>query len=362
MANQLVHLLNTWFSQRDETDWVLGTIYKTEGSCYRKAGAMMLFGGDGQQYGLLSGGCLESGIRQHAQRVMLNKQSMTISYDASDEEDLAYQLGIGCGGIVHILLQPISAANHYLELPKVYQALQDREAIEYHQLIENTGEAQAYCALENKRTATHAHDADIPYENQSPVGHSCYLIDDQKNASNQQWLINSIQAAPHILVVGGGLDAIPVINIAKELGWETSLWDPRPANARPEHFMAASHVLDCTSHHLIDYALEYKVDGVILMSHNITLDADALTVLYKAKPVHYMALLGPESRRKKVLKTANLSETDLKIPLSGPAGLDIGGELPESIALSIIAECHACLLKKHDANTHSKTEKTDVAA
>ena len=40
MSNQLSVLLNNWTRARDDTDWVLGTVYKTEGSAYRKAGAM----------------------------------------------------------------------------------------------------------------------------------------------------------------------------------------------------------------------------------------------------------------------------------------------------------------------------------
>ena len=70
MSNQLNALLNTWADARDDTDWVLGTVYKTEGSAYRKAGAMMLINGYGQQFGLLSGGFLEADIVRNARKVM----------------------------------------------------------------------------------------------------------------------------------------------------------------------------------------------------------------------------------------------------------------------------------------------------
>ena len=57
----------------------------------------------------------------------------------------------------------------------------------------------------------------------------------------------------------------------------------------------------------------------------------------------YLALLGPRHRYQRVLETAGLVEADLTLPVSAPAGLDIGGQLPESIALSILAECHGVL-------------------
>ena len=85
---------------------------------------MMLFNDLGQQFGLLSGGCLEADIQRHAARVMHSKRSLTVSYDGSDEDDITFQLGIGCGGTVHILLQPILPELHYLHLSQVHDQLE----------------------------------------------------------------------------------------------------------------------------------------------------------------------------------------------------------------------------------------------
>ncbi|MFC6672815.1 XdhC family protein [Marinobacterium aestuariivivens] len=161
---------------------------------------------------------------------------------------------------------------------------------------------------------------------------------------DQQWLKTAIIPPPHLLLIGGGLDARPLVAMAHELGWQTSLWDPRPANARREHFMQAGLILDETVEALATYSQEQPVDAAVLMTHNIPLDAAALKSLQRA-PLRYLALLGPASRRARVLEEAGLSEKTLDLPLAGPAGLDIGGELPESIALSILSECHAVLFQ-----------------
>lgn len=335
MANQLLDLLKAWHPQRDELQWVLGAIYKTEGSCYRKAGAMMLFNNLGQHFGLLSGGCLESDIQRHARRVMAEGKTKLLCYDASDEDDLSFQLGIGCGGTVYILLQPVERSNNYLALRQVYEALVQRRGGHYYQLISDRSSAKAHFVADSKRLS--GVDAD---EYASPR-----IIARQESDQQYDVLISAVKPAPHLLVIGGGMDAQPVINMATELGWETSLWDPRPANARREYFMAASHIPECRVEQLASHANKQHINAAILMSHNVKLDANALAVLQNTS-IDYMALLGPASRREKVVRAAGLRETELKIPLHGPAGLDIGAELPEGIALSILAECHARLMQK----------------
>ena len=105
MYNQLSQQLKQWHPRRDQQLWVLGTLYHIEGPSYRKPGAMMLFNDLGEQYGLLSGGCLESDIQQHAAKVMASQQPKTLCYDANDEDDRSFLLGIGCGGKIYIPLR-----------------------------------------------------------------------------------------------------------------------------------------------------------------------------------------------------------------------------------------------------------------
>jgi xanthine dehydrogenase accessory factor len=109
-------LLNNWYEQRDELEWVIATIIGTEGSSYRKPGAMMMINSLGQYHGLISGGCLESDIMRQSRQCWMSGKNIIIQYDMREEEDITWQLGIGCGGLVRILLQPVSADNAYLKL------------------------------------------------------------------------------------------------------------------------------------------------------------------------------------------------------------------------------------------------------
>lgn len=326
MGNTLSSLLQQWHQARDDTAWVLGTVYKTQGSAYRKAGAMMLANGRGETFGLLSGGCLEADILGHAQTAMEAGRALTLRYDGRDEDDVSFQLGIGCGGVVHILLQPITPEND-LDLPAMATALATRKGGTYAQRIPTeAGEVAARFTPDQESSQT------------APLSHHGHLV----SRDGQEWLITPLGPEPHLLVVGGGLDARPVVAMAKELGWFVTLCDPRPANARVEFFPAADRILRAIDASLTDYARQIPVDAAILMTHSVDLDAGALWALHSL-PLRYIGLLGPLSRQGDVLQAAGVPLGAIQAPLSGPAGLDIGGELPESIALSILAECHAVL-------------------
>ena len=328
MSHHLSSLLRQWYPNRDRFEWVLATIYNTEGSCYRKSGAMMLFSSTGEQLGLLSGGCLESDISLNAQKVMLSGKPRLICYDGSDEDDVSFHLGIGCGGTIYIMLQKIAAGNNYLELTKLHTAFQNRTSGIYYQKIIDT---EKHCTAYFEPQAIEHFSA------------TAKLVTQNKQ---EKWLATPIIPAPYILIIGAGVDAKPLVNMAQQLGWQIALWDPRPANARKEHFPQVDYILKVEAQDLAVFAQKQHVTAAILMSHNVAIDAQALQALAKIK-LGYVALLGPKARKQQVLVQANLTEEALPFALSGPAGLDIGALLPESIALSILAECHSVLYKSN---------------
>ncbi|MCW8125679.1 XdhC family protein [Microbulbifer halophilus] len=349
MANQLHTLLDLWHEQKNARNWVLGTIYKTIGPCYRKAGAIMLFDDMGRHYGLLSGGCLEADIQRHAQRVMNSGEPKTLCYDGSDEDDFAFQLGIGCGGTVHILLQPLNADNDFLQLEQLRAQLRDRRHCHYLQKIPAAGESAAEIST--------AEAPDRPARAQ--------LIE----RTDGQWLQTPIAPVPHILLMGAGADAQPMAQLFRTQGWQVSLCDPRPANGRAAYFP------DCTGYrcHPDDLSTQLdlrQVDAAVVMNHNLELDAAALRALY-LQPLEYLGLLGPVSRRDRVLEQAGLTleqlNASLATPLRAPVGLNLGGEVPESIALSTCAELHAALHgadagSLSPADTMKSDKKTAVQA
>ncbi len=322
MGNHIGHILSAWIDLKDTTDWVLGTVFSTEGSSYRKSGAMMMFSGQGHQLGLLSGGCLETDIQRHARRVMLTGKSLQLEYDGNDEDDISFQLGIGCGGVVRILLQPVSVSNGYLQLEDVFDALSEQRTGYYH--VDLAQRASGFTNRFHTESVGLGEKASL----NTPVGTPELRI--------------PVRPVPHLLIAGGGVDARPLARIATELGWSVTVWDPRPANAREEFFETVSHLVRGDLEALATHVHTHPVNAAVVMTHSISLDAAALGLIAGLNPA-YAALLGPTHRRQEVLVKAGLEGSITAQNLAGPAGLDLGGELPETIALAILAECQAKL-------------------
>jgi xanthine dehydrogenase accessory factor len=321
MANRLNQMLEIWQQQKDSFDWVLATIVNTEGSSYRKIGAMMMINSLGQYYGLLSGGCLESDIMRQARRCWDSKLNKIIQYDMREEEDLAWQLGIGCGGLVRILLQPVDVSNDYLHLEDVYEAIVHNAGCIYQQDVhENIPHNQLIDITNHK----------------GPYGTTGTVVEE-----TPQGLIvrHHLLPPPHLAVFGGGIDARPLVAMAAELGWQVSLIDPRIAYAREAYFPAVT-IIRAPLEQLLEATWLQKIDMAVVMNHNIKLDGQALSLVQSSSAV-YVGMLGPAHRTERVLQSANLTRRELRKPLANPIGLRLGGELPESIALAILSEAHA---------------------
>ncbi len=341
MNNQFITLLSQWFSQRNDTQWVLGTIIATRGSSYRKTGAIMFFGGMGQQFGLLSGGCLESDIMRHAKQVMMSGKTKEITYNQTSDESSDWLLGIGCGGEVTILLQLIDSSNHYNGLNIVYKKLCHNQFSWYLINLGNKQHEKPWQVLDQILDRNNSLSVNYNNEKQKKqlMAYKCRL-------DNSTWLAIPIFAAPHIVIFGGGIDAQPLVKFAQILGWQVTLVDSRTANARTSYFPGATRIIRTISPQMCSETWWPSVNAAVVMTHNISMDASALKMLSDCD-LEYIGLLGPALRTERVLKFAKLSYSSFIRSISNPIGLAIGGELPESIALSIVAELHAVFEKRN---------------
>jgi xanthine dehydrogenase accessory factor len=316
-SNHFFHLLSRWLPLKDQANWVLGAVINTRGSVYRKTGALMLLSDAGHQFGLLSGGCIESDLLLQARKVTALGKSRRVVYDATDEDNIAWRLGIGCGGAAEILLHPCNSENNFLHLPDIFSCLQHHQACQFNLKID-VAEANFFSCTRD-------------FTLRQPG----YVHSDSLNT-----LINPL---PHLLILGNGVDLIPLSQLAVTLGWQVTLADPRLTPQKRDNFPSN---LSIFSFPVVEIPPSYlsNVDAIVIAHHNMRLDADAIGCLQARDLMNpYMGLLGPASRKAEVLAMAGLSDTQLRYPISGPMGLALGGDLPESIALSVLAECHARL-------------------
>lgn len=327
MSNHFYHLLSAWLPLKDEANWVLGAVIDTRGSVYRKTGALMLLSDAGHQLGLLSGGCIESDLLLQARKVVALGKSRRVVYDAADDSNIAWRLGIGCGGAAEILLHPCDAQNDYLHLPAVLSCLQQQQACQYSLQLDQARASFFPCP---RKFSQRQHGSVQPHSVVFEAAGG-----DEKNLST---LINPL---PHLLILGSGVDLIPLCQLALVLGWRVTLADQRLNSTKRENFPAGITALNLAAAELPSDLMQ-QIDGVVIAHHNLRLDAAAVAALQMRKLINpYIGLLGPAKRKAEVLAAADLSETNLRYPIAGPMGLALGGDLPESIALSVLAECHA---------------------
>jgi xanthine/CO dehydrogenase XdhC/CoxF family maturation factor len=152
-----------------------------------------------------------------------------------------------------------------------------------------------------------------------------------------------------LVVFGGGPDAVPLVRLAKALGWHVTVVDARGAAANRVRFPQADAVIACPPEEVRARVPLTPHSNAVVMTHSYRRDLTLLEVLLPS-PVRYLGLLGPRARAERLLHDASLvgldaSPTQLQ-RLHAPVGLDLGAEGPEEIALAILAEVQATLTRR----------------
>ena len=334
-----------FFEQRRERGEALAlvTIYETSGSTYSKAGTHMLIDGDGDFHGMLSGGCLEGDLALRAAAVIDSGEPQTVTYDLAQDDEL-WGLGVGCDGVLHVLLQALMPANGYQPFEAIAAAMQGDRPLRFAIVIESAHPeirpgAAALGAENGARGLGLADEAagQLLRDRRRPALESVLLDDNELRV-----LAGTIQPPPRLLVLGAGPDAEPVVQFAVELGWRCTVVDHRDAYVASGDFGGAENVLCLPAGALAENLELAGYDAAVVMSHHLASDRAYLEQL-AATDLRYVGLLGPAARRDRLLSELGESARTLTGRLRGPAGIDIGGRGPAAIALSIVAEIQGVL-------------------
>jgi xanthine/CO dehydrogenase XdhC/CoxF family maturation factor len=334
---------------------VLASVFDTDGSTYSKTGARMLITGDGRFHGMLSGGCLEGDLAERARAVVETGRPQTVTYDLGQNDEELWGLGVGCDGLMRILLQPITADTGYEPFATMARALGGETVEVAATVISSDVEALPSGAT----LVTVAGDIAFSDVDDAFVEPLTALIDTaltkgmstthtvEFGTGTASILLALLRPPPAILVLGAGLDAGPVVRFAAELGWRITVQDHRPAYIDAGDFGAADAV-HCVPASQLGVTVDLdRFDAAIVMSHHLASDREYLGQLATSR-MAYIGLLGPADRRRRLLEELGDQAGSLAGRVHGPAGLDIGGRGPASIALSIIAEMHRQLMLPAD--------------
>lgn len=332
---------------------ILATVIDVQGSGYRLPGAKMLISETGETFGTVSGGCLEADVLERARKVLKDNQPIILTYDTTKAEaDSVFSLNMGCNGITRILLEPVTDNDYFSFVTNCYQN-------------RRTGiSATIVAGGENKLGARQffLKDADNPNENVSDIekliaaetlsifaGERSQIKSYEIAGGVIEVFFEIVKPPVNLMIFGAGYDAIPLAEIAKNLGWKITVIDHRAAFANADRFPFADKIIVAQPENLPQKIAIDDETVAVIMTHNYEKDAQILRFLLPL-PLKYIGSLGPKRRAEKLLDELNENgENPVQENLNhfySPIGLDIGAESPEMIALAVIAEIQSVLARR----------------
>ncbi len=338
---------------------VLVTIVKAKGSTYRRPGARMLMTLDGDIVGSISGGCLEGDVFEHAKKVIQSGEPVVVNYDTSSDDDVVWGLGLGCSGVVHVLIESLQHVKQdHIEFLKECVSEQKPGALAtlFHAEGGSGMKIGERLILRGDGTA----DGTISDTGKNSGLSTAILLDAQEalrsgrsvvkeypiSSGTAEVFIEAIKPAVPLILFGAGHDAIPVVGLAKDQGWNITVVDSRAAFASKDRFPKADRVILSNSGTIRSHVRIDAYSVAVIMTHNYAHDLNILRELLAVR-LRYLAILGPKKRTQKLLQDLakeGIEPTEQQLALLySPAGLDIGAESPEEIALAIVGEIQAVL-------------------
>lgn len=368
-------------AQAEQQEAVIATVVKVEGSAYRRPGARMVIAQLGDATGTVSGGCLESDVSKKAWWLTASGKPSIRTYSTGEDDDeleeAELSFGLGCNGTVHILFErvypktaslvgdllrdvknsgrPAALATVIGSASERHTAIGERVALtpsaETKVLVRERWLAQAMAddlqaVLEARRSATRTYDG--------PGG-------------EVEVLLEYIPAPRRMVIFGAGHDAAPLVSMARLQGWHITVIDARAHFARAQRFPDADRVLAAPLETMPDMAAMVADAAVVVMTHSLTQDRHWLGQVLQGAP-RYIGQLGPRSRTERLLDElpAPLRESPALACLHYPVGLDLGGDTPDSVALSMLSEINAVfngrnggMLKHREASIHAVDVKLE---
>lgn len=314
-------------------------ITAVDGSAYRRPGAKMLVTNDNDMRGSLSGGCLEADLYLQAQAVIGNGQGKVVHYDLG--EDATWGLGIGCKGSLDILLLPV---HHHDEFWRSFSAsLKKSQALVW---IHEIPDGQKGLLMADGTRLGDPLPMELWTLAERVMGESSQLT----HVDHRVFFVDPMTPAPRLIICGAGHDAVPMVHLAAMAGFEIAVLDPRPYFNHPDRLPGASE-------HWVQeprYADPDVPDASfwLIMNHHRQRDLDSIRLALTKHP-RWLGVLGPKRRTEEILE--NLGLTSSGAPIVSPAGLDLGAETPEQVALSISAQLLSALTKRSATPLHGRT-------
>ena len=292
---------------REGEDIAMATVVETWGSSPRPLGSKMLVTRSGKMAGSVSNGCIEGAVFEEAQKVLKSGQARIAAFGVAD--DVAFEVGLACGGHIEVFIQPLAAAHR-----------------------------QAIGMLDRNEAATlrtNLVSGETEIVEGTPPGSELARRDGDV-------FIEPLRRPAHLVIIGAIHIAIPLHRLAKLMGYRVTVVDARAKFATKDRFPEADELIVAWPDEAMS---KLVVDGstyVVILTHDPKFDLPALRSVLQ-KPAGYIGAIGSRKtnqNRFDALRREGFTEEQLG-RVHGPIGLDLGGRGAEETALGILAEITA---------------------
>ena len=297
---------------------VMASLVALNGSSYRKPGVRMLIVEDGTMVGAVSGGCVEKEILRQSETVFDTNESKMMTYGGR------YRLG--CEGMLFILIEPFNPNDEFIA--EFDKTVKDRKSFHIKTYYsKSAGENANWGSL-------------ISFENKKSFGFSKDQISENMVSSKFSVFEQKLAPCFRLVIVGSEHDAVKLSLFASYLGWEVVVVTNATNQQTRNDFPGVQQLIQVEPNQLNLNRVNEQT-AIVFMTHSYAKDLQYLLALKDTNPI-YIGFLGPYNRREKII--SDLIEQYPEVEDSflekmyGPAGLNIGAETSQEIAVSICSE------------------------
>ncbi len=301
-----------------------------------REGATLVVADDGRIAGGVSGGCVEGEAASAIEAARQSGLSTVVRLGIADEQ--AWAAGLACGGAIDVLVEPsvpqeveaAAAGPGGVAVATVLPGHDGPGGVAARAVIGADGRLISGTLGIAELDAGLA----VAVPPLLAAGESATV-----SIGDRDVFVEVFATPPRLVIVGGSPVAVPLVDLARQVGFHTVVVDPRGAFADPERFAAADEVIMGWPDEVADQAGIERDSFVAVLTHDPKVDDPAIAVALR-RGARYVGAIGSrqtQRRRRERLRELGLSETEIA-RLRGPIGLDLGGRSPAEIALAILSE------------------------
>ena len=342
MTHEFIQIVQKFRKEQQQgVKCVLATVVLLEGSSYRRPGVRMLITENNEMIGAVSGGCVEKEVLKQSASVFLTGIPKVMTYDGR------YRLG--CEGILYILLETFTPSHEML--------------LAFDDCLSNRAHYHIKSYFDKSLEPNPDFGSRIIFDKEQSY-HFNRNKSEVTQTANLLFFEQFLEPSQQLIIIGAEHDAAQVSLCASFLGWDV-LVVTHPADQQTTNNFPGARSLIHSLPEKFPLELVKKQTAVVLMNHNYAKDLGFLTVLLQAD-FFYLGILGPVKRREKLL--SDIMDMDPQMDISllekvhAPAGINLGSETPQEIAVSICSEILAvqrkeepCFLKNKSGKIHEET-------